>query len=129
MHRQGMRANKESVKIMAKLIKTDGTIINVYPQSGKRFTENELRDLIGGPCEDTELVTLKKGAGIMHLDAWGKFNGQPLNVEATRLFEQSFRHADLIMGNVVVTSRKELKRPKPSERDLRTLFKELKFNK
>lgn len=91
---------------MATLIKTDGTKQIVHPANKRKFTYDELIELIGGNCELLEWVSFYDGR-TMFLDDFGKFNGQPFNLEASKEFLSALGTVDPIMGNVVILSEKE----------------------
>ena len=91
---------------MATLIKTDGTKQTVYPSNKKGFTYDELIKLIGGSCEDVEFFSFYDDS-CMCIDEMGKFNGQSLNREASRVFLRNLGTYDAIMGNAILLTEKE----------------------
>lgn len=56
--------------IMAKIIKTDGTIVEVTPQNGTDFQLEELQKIVGGYIEvlrltDNEIMVAKRGRKVL----------------------------------------------------------------
>ena len=74
---------------MAKLIKTDGTEIEVAPKNPRKgFTCAELYKLIG--CEVVEPVGPNSKGELMICDEMGKLNGSKVNQKATDWYWKSF---------------------------------------
>ena len=76
---------------MAKLLKTDGTVTEVKPAKGKKFTLAEAQGYVGGYVE---MVRLRKG--FMLVDEEGLLTGKPLNMAAS-----GFAGLDLV-GDVLL---------------------------
>ena len=93
---------------MAKLIKTDGTEIEVAPKKPRKgFTCAELYELIG--CEIVEPVGPNAKSELMICDEMGKLNGSKVNQKATDWYWKSFGPYDVIVGNVVICDNKQFK--------------------
>jgi hypothetical protein len=87
---------------MATLYKTDGTIEEVKPRSGKEFELEELQKIVGGYIE---LVRTVDGDAMV-INELGKVNKMDLNILATRLYR--FGRHDPIVGPALVVSRGEM---------------------
>lgn len=93
---------------MAKLIKTDGTEIEVAPKNPRKgFTCAELYELIG--CETVESVGPNFKGELMICDEEGKFKGLKVNQKATEWYWSSFGPYDVILGNVVICNKRQFK--------------------
>lgn len=96
---------------MAILINAEtGAETEVFPRDKRKgFQLAELYELIGNNCDMVELVTLADGRG-MWLDEEGKFRrGLFANGKATDLLQQAGGiPGDVVMGNVLITSGKEV---------------------
>jgi hypothetical protein len=93
---------------MALLYQTDGRVSEIRPSSGIHWTEDELRNLVGGTPEIVRTVD----GGFMVINDEGKILTPPLelNIPATRLYLHG--RSDVILGPaVVVDSRSELEDP------------------
>ena len=89
---------------MAKLILTDGTVKDVFPENGTHFSLKELQSFVEGYIE---IVFL--GDDIMVVNEEGKLNGLPYNVAATDYMKANSRYDDFIVGNALVCKRSEVK--------------------
>ena len=85
--------------IMAKIIKTDGTIVEVTPQNGTDFQLEELQKIVGGYIEVLRLTDNE----IMVANDEGKFCCT-YNHEATKIAKEyeAIYKCEYICGDVVV---------------------------
>lgn len=67
---------------MGKLIKTDGTVIEVQPKNGTDYTLEELQEFVGGYIE---VIPAYEEGNILIINEEGKLNGLPRNGRATDL--------------------------------------------
>jgi hypothetical protein len=67
---------------MAVLYKADGTIETVEPASGKKFTNEEVWEIIGGWYE---VVPIPDNSGKLLVDEEGLLKGLPANKNASTL--------------------------------------------
>lgn len=81
---------------MAKIIRTDGTSVEVKPRNGRRFTFPEVYELIG--CELIQIVHTVDGR-ILLVDEEGKLFGRDYNPRATELYGVM---DDFIVGDVLL---------------------------
>lgn len=92
--------------IMAKLIKTDGTVTEVAPKNGRNFTLEELRTLIG--CDWIEIVRLLgSGDSFLVVDEEGKLNGKERNSKATKMYGRM--PYDYIVGDALLCKEGEVR--------------------
>ena len=80
---------------MAKIIKTNGSIIEVEPKNGTDFQLDEMREIIGGGYIE---ITQTKNDKLMVVDEEGKLKGFEPNFSAT----EHHKYNDLIVGNVLI---------------------------
>jgi hypothetical protein len=80
---------------MAKIIKTNGKIIEVEPINGKDFQLDEMRKHIGGGYIE---ITYTKDNKLMVVDEEGKLKGFEPNLSAT----ENHKYNDLIVGDVLI---------------------------
>ena len=92
---------------MAKLIKSDGTEIDVFP-IGKRWTLQELQNHVGGYIE------MMPGVGKMRiiLDEEGRLKNKPVNQKATQMITEilrfkPLRYQPVIVGDVLILEKVE----------------------
>lgn len=89
---------------MATIYKAAGTTEEIQPKNGKDFKLDELQEIVGGYIETIYL----KNKEVMVVNEEGKLNDLPLNEKATDyLLAQNY--ADVIVGNVLVCKRNEIK--------------------
>ena len=81
---------------MGKLIKTDGTSIEVSPNNGTDYTLDELQKFVGGLIE---VVAAKERGYILIINEEGKIEGLPINWSATDLADISLW--DCIVGDAL----------------------------
>lgn len=92
--------------IMAKIIKTDGTIVEVTPQNGTDFKLEELQKIVGGYIEVLRLTDNE----IMVANEEGKFCCA-YNHEATQIakeYETIYKN-DYICGDVLICNDDEVR--------------------
>lgn len=91
---------------MAKLYKTDGTIISVEPKNGKDFKLEELKEFVGGYIEIVGLVD----SMFMVVNEEGKLNGLDFNMNATTVLENYAQCPtnDYIVGDALVCGRNQI---------------------
>lgn len=83
---------------MAKHIKTDGTITDVYPLNGKSFSLEELQKFVGG---NIEIVSVKNSNDlVMFINEEGKLNPHYKNIIATKI--ALIDEEDYIAGDAIV---------------------------
>ena len=87
---------------MAILYKQSGEIEDVQPKNGKRFTREELYEML--ECDTVERVFIKGTGVIMIVDEAGKLRQRPLNVAATMVYHSCRRMSDCdwIAGDALV---------------------------
>lgn len=91
---------------MAKLIKTDGSEMEVKPKNGRDFTLEELRTVIG--CSWVEIVRLHDGSGSFFVvDEEGKLNGKDYNEKATVMY--GCMPFDYIVGDALLCKKGEVR--------------------
>ena len=91
---------------MAELITSDGNTTHVEPLNTKKFTGDELRELIN--CQYFEAIRLFDGR-LMWFDEAGKDDGLPRNVTATYLLHLSGSLPDdYVAGDALVTTYDEV---------------------
>jgi hypothetical protein len=87
---------------MAYLLKTDGTIHEVKPATGRVFTIGELQGMVGGYIEVVRTHT----GDFMVVNEDGKLRGLPPNDVATERYPHGRR--DPIVGDVLIATWEEL---------------------
>ena len=90
---------------MAKLLKTNGTQVQISPQNESKFTLEELQGYVGGYIQ---IVSIN-ASDIMIVNEEGKIYNKPYNKIATQIFYNSTSNrSDYIVGDAVICSRNEL---------------------
>ena len=93
---------------MAKIYKTDGTVVATEPRNGKNFQLSELRDIVGGYIEVVALC----GGFYMVVNEEGKLRNLPFNREATNVLQKMAANKgyvnDYICGNALVCEKTQL---------------------
>lgn len=84
---------------MAKIIKANGTIIDVKPKNGRDFSLKELQSIVGGYIE---IVHLKDG-NIFVVNDEGAINGFCMNLEASKMY------GGHLFGDVLYCKSREVK--------------------
>ena len=84
---------------MARIIFSNGVVIEISPKNGTDFQLDELQKFVGGYIE---VVPLDRTGEIMVLNEEGKLIGLPPNMNATAYLAQNSRFADFIVGDVLV---------------------------
>jgi len=87
---------------MAQFIKSNGTEVELLPESGKHFTLKEMQDCVGGFIE----IVYTQDGRLIVLDEEGKLKGKEVNLKATKLYGNT---NDCIVGDVLVCTNKEVK--------------------
>lgn len=92
--------------IMAKIIKTDGTIVEVTPQNGTDFQLEELQKIVGGYIEVLRLTDNE----IMVANEEGKFYCT-YNHKATQIAKEheAIYKNDYICGDVLICNDDEVR--------------------
>lgn len=89
---------------MAQHIKADGTITEVHPAKGKKFSLKELQGFVGGYIE---LVTTRTPVRHMYVNEEGMLDNLPYNAAATALIHPKYVLVDGVRGNVIVCEKGE----------------------
>ena len=89
---------------MAKIIKVDGTCIDIQPEDGKYLSLEQLQKAVGGYIEIVNVDDDK----ILIINEEGKLEDLPVNTMATSLYQQVHGPIDVIVGNVVFAMTSEL---------------------
>ena len=90
---------------MAKLFKTDGSVVEIKPASGKRFSISEAQRYVGGYVG---IVHLDNGERLL-VNEDGYMIGLPRNEKATGVLGSigSKEMADPVVGDAILCSRVE----------------------
>lgn len=105
---------------MAKLIKVDGTEVEIEPQNGKHFTLKELYELVGSPIDIQRApqrgLSGRRSNVCMVLNDNGRLNGLDINPEASKIWQEWYPIAEypenndgIIVGPVVMCSLTQIK--------------------
>ena len=98
---------------MAKLIKTNGDILEVSPKNGTDFKLDELQAFVGGYIEIVNLLDvspLSIADAILVVNEEGKLNGLPVNTVATAVYNVCMQpYEDIVVGDVLLCSSDEVK--------------------
>lgn len=87
------------IEAAGRLIKPDGSEKTVIPSNGKDFKLEELKKFVGGWIEIIRL----NNEQIMVINEEGKLEELPVNMVATKLFQQIFSGtSDFIVGTVLI---------------------------
>lgn len=98
--------NTHKFKSKAKIIKTDGTSVEVQPANGRDFTLEEMQAIVGG---DIELVYLND-TEIMVVNEEGKIDDLDDNHAATLILEENYPDTDdYIVGDVLVCDNEQIR--------------------
>lgn len=89
---------------MATWIKTDGTVTDVKPANGKRFTLPELQRYVGGYIQ---LISTHKPIRNMYVNEEGLLKDLPMNRTAQQLANHKWLIADCIRGDVLICEKGE----------------------
>lgn len=94
------------MSIMAKLYKTSGEIIEVFPDNGTDFSLDELQDFVEGYIE---IINLGDD-NIIVINEEGKFINLPYNEFATKAYNKAVgAKVDNIVGNALICKNSEVK--------------------
>ena len=89
---------------MATLFKTDGTIVEITPENGKKFNLKEAQGLVGGLVE---LINLGHREMLI-CNEEGIINGLPYNHNATMKLKEAFGpYAQHLYGDIILCKTKE----------------------
>ena len=83
---------------MAKIYKTDGSIIDVEPKNGTDFKWEELHDIVGGYIEIVQLNSNQ----IMVVNEEGKLYNLGYNSNATEAMRDNLLTNDYIVGDALL---------------------------
>ena len=89
---------------MAKIIKINGTQIEVEPKNGKDFKLDELKAIVRGWIE----IVFLPNDRLMVVNEEGKPLGLPVNEQATRIYTDAFGYHDEIVGDVLICDRNQI---------------------
>lgn len=94
------------MNIMAKLYKTDGSVIDVSPENGTDFQLPELMDMVEGYIE----IPYYTENEVMVINEMGKVIGLDINKKATELYRKAHpKNNDFIVGNALICSKNQIK--------------------
>jgi len=88
---------------MAKLYQPNGTVTEVHPTNGKKFTLEELQGYVGGYIE----LIYTNRSRQMFINEDGKIEGLPHNSKATLLCNMKLGPWDYIVGPAIVLEKSE----------------------
>lgn len=98
---------------MAKLIKTNGDILEVSTKNGTDFKLEELQEFVGGYIEVVNLLDdtpLAIADAILVVNEEGKLNGLPVNSVATAVYNVCMQpYEDIVVGDALLCSSDEVK--------------------
>ena len=89
---------------MGKLLKADGTTVDVSPANGTDYKLDELQKFVGGYIE---VVNCKEEGMILVINEEGKFLDLPWNSLASRLADIHF--CDYIVGDALLCRDEEVR--------------------
>ena len=91
---------------MAKILKVDGSVIDVEPENGLTYEWQQLHDIVGGYIEIVRLNNKE----YMVVNEEGKLYNLPFNAMATSLYHKGILQAkdDCIVGDVLVCYQDEI---------------------
>lgn len=90
---------------MAKLIKIDGTVTDIFPANGKAFTLKELQICVGGYIE---IIRTAVPEIWMVCDEEGKLKDKLPNITATSIYFEAGGMPTYVVGDVLVGAQAEL---------------------
>ena len=93
-----------SKTMTAKWIKTNGRIMNVYPNNGKDFSLEEMQHMVGGHIE-VVYPPSAQGA-VLVVNEEGKLDGLPINQLASAAYANP---DDVIVGDVLLCRKDQIK--------------------
>ena len=92
---------------MAKIIKTNGDIVEVSPKNGSDFSLSELSEIVGGYIEIIHTLDRKN---IIVLNEEGKILQLPINKKATEIaYGNNNMINDFIVGDVLLADLEQVK--------------------
>lgn len=83
---------------MAKLLRADGTSVDVQPKNSKNFKRDELKSFVGRWIE----VVRINDKDILVINEEAKLVGLPMNVQATELVSNNLIPGDYIAGDALI---------------------------
>lgn len=89
---------------MAKLIKADGSVIEVEPKNGTDFSLDELQAFVGGWIEVARLGADR----IMVMNEEGKLIGLPINEAATAEYFRVTHRRDVVVGDALICKNEQV---------------------
>lgn len=89
---------------MGKILKTDGSTVEVSPKNGTDYTLEEMQEIVGGYIEIIPCIDRRK---ILVINEEGKLNDLPVNFEATKLADINFW--DCIVGDALLCNSDEVR--------------------
>lgn len=84
---------------MAQIYKTNGEVVDVKPQKGKKFNLEEMQAIVGGYIE---IYHVNNDKDLLIINEEGKLLGLHYNEKATELFRKAYRTDDFIVGDALV---------------------------
>lgn len=89
---------------MATLFKTDGTIINITPDNGKKFKLQEAQELVGGLVQLVDLGHRE----MLICNEEGIILGLPHNANASKKLKEAYGgYAQELYGDIILCKTKE----------------------
>ena len=92
--------------MQTKIIKSDGTEIEVLPKNGEDFSLEELQEIVGGYIE---MIGCNDQTFVCVLNEEGKIKELPRNDKATNLVDKIISPDDYLVGDVLITESKYIK--------------------
>lgn len=89
---------------MGRIIKADGTSVEVSPANGRDYSYEELTKIVGGYIE---IIPCKKAGDILVINEEGKLENLPYNDEATLL--ANIFPLDYIVGDALLCKDSEVR--------------------
>lgn len=89
---------------MGKVIKSDGTTVELLPKNGTDYTLDEMQEVVGGLIE---IIPCFDETKVMVINEEGKLLGLPYNEKATLLAKIAWW--DSIVGDVLICDNNEIK--------------------
>lgn len=91
---------------MARIIRANGEVETIKPKNGKDFQLEELQSIVGGYIE---IINLDATNRLMVVDEEGKLKNKPYNELATTIIRSETLLLDVVVGDVLVCSNKQIK--------------------
>lgn len=90
---------------MAKILKVDGSVIDVEPKNGTDFELQELHDIVDGYIEIVRL----NNEQIMVVNEEGKLYGLDFNANATNIMRNNIATNDYVVGDALICDNSQVK--------------------